>query len=129
PGTYPAIIRRGSSARIPAVLFLLMALGVSLDVTASAALLEPLRAVYLHPAPFNDAEMSAEQRASRIAAVLEDARDCGLSTVFPYANTSGGRAYYPSQYLRPAGTEDGDTLGLIAREAQARGLGVIPAMC
>ncbi|HPK00265.1 MAG TPA: family 10 glycosylhydrolase, partial [Candidatus Hydrogenedentes bacterium] len=117
----------GFQVRLAAILC--VAIGLAAGSAAFAAPLEPLRAVYLHPAPFADGAVTLEARAARIAEILSDARDCGLTTLLPYANTSGGRAYYPSRYLRPAGKAGDDTLGLLAREAQARGLSLMPAIC
>ena len=115
------------SPRFAAVL--LVVIGLAAGSAVLAAPLEPLRAAYLHPAPFAGGALTLEARAARIAEILGDARDCGLTTLLPYANTSGGRAYYPSRYLRPARKGGDDTLGLLAREAQARGVSLMPAIC
>lgn len=97
--------------------------------SAIAALPEPFRAVFLHPAPFADARVDPGLRAGRMAKALDDIRACGFSTLLPYANTSGGRTYYPSVLLQSADAPDEDTLGQLAREARARGLCVMPAVC
>lgn len=94
-----------------------------------ATKMEPLRAVYLHPAPFAAPALSPEERNARIGRALDTIRDCGLSTLLPYATTSGGGAYYPSALLPSAGEPGGDALGEIVRAARTRGLAVMPSLC
>ena len=100
----------------------------------------PFRAVYLHPAPFDDTRVDPGLRAERMGKALDDIGACGFTTLLPYANTSGGQAYYPSKLLSPTGAPDGDTLGQLVREARkqagrdasppgARGLRVMPVVC
>jgi len=127
--TQSSASEKRSSETVTATILLFAVVGLLLGVAAAAAPLEPLRAVYLHPAPFDDGRITAEQRLNRIAEVLDYAGACGFTTLLPYGNTSGGRAYYPSHFLRPTGAADGDTLGLLAREAKARGFHVMPAVC
>jgi len=98
-----------------------------LSITAAAA---PFRGVYLHPAEFADENLAPAEREQRMDAALDKIRDCGFTTLVPYANTSSGKAYWPNEIGMPlAGAPGYDTLGVLAQKARERGIEVMPAVC
>ena len=90
---------------------------------------EPFCGVYLHPGEFTDKTLTVEERAALIEEALDSIRDCGFTTVIPYANTTSGKAYWPGTNLTMATQDEWDVLGVVAQKARQRGLKVMPALC
>ncbi len=85
----------------------------------------PLRAVYLHSGDLLSPDDEAKQTAT-VRETLDDIAACQFTTLFPYANTSSGTAFFESAY---AESTQGDLLGTIAKEAHARRLHLMPSVC
>lgn len=85
----------------------------------------PLRAVYLHLSDLVVPGGHEEQRRV-VWKTLDDIVSCEFTTLFPYANTSSGTAYFRNrltEYVK------GDLLGTTADVAHQRGLYLMPAVC
>ena len=97
--------------------------------TATATAHEPMRAVYIHPGPFESSSESDAERDALAADAVERMVAAGFNTLFPYANTSNGYAHYASGMLPSTNTGDWDALAAFTREARARDIQVMPSVC
>lgn len=85
----------------------------------------PLRAVYLHTGDLAKAkDKAASLRA--VKDVIDDILSCEFTTLFPYANTSSGTAFFRNRYTESI---DVDLLGEVARVAKAKRMHLMPAVC
>lgn len=95
----------------------------------AAAQADPLRALYVHTDRIAPPDAAPEARAVAIADVVAQAARCGLDTLFPYTNTTGGHAHHPGGPLAASPAGQWDALDALATAARARGIRVMPAVC
>lgn len=98
-------------------------------VTLAFAEQEPFSGVYVHPGEFLDGALNIAEREALIDKALDSIRDCGFTTIIPYATTTSGKAYWPCEAMEMVPQDGWDVLDVIAQKARQRGLRIMPAVC
>ncbi len=89
----------------------------------------PWLATYLDLGKAIGDQVDAPARQTQLAAAAAQVAAAGFDTAMPYANTSNGQTYYPSQVVGRPRFEDGDALGDFIAAARQNHLAVWPAVC
>jgi hypothetical protein len=102
---------------------------LSVEAETSVPRKSPFLAAYVDLQQTFDRNAPIADRQRSMETMLDSARESGLTTLMPFANTSSGSVYYPSQIVSRQVCPDWDPLGYFMSAARRRGLQVWPAIC